>query len=374
MKTIRHALAVAALVAAPGLTPRLSADDFNAADLYEKCVKSAVFIITPMKDGQAAGSGSLIDAERRYVITNYHVVGDTDLVWVQFPIRNKDGSLMTEKKKYIERIPAGQALKGKVLFRDKSRDLALVQLDKLPPDTHAIPLAKKSVRVGETVINIGNPGKVQFSAFSMTRGEVRAVDVVDMAVGGHGETLRIKCKMVVTTNPVNPGDSGGPLIDRRGYQVAVTESGVFDGRTQNVNSFVDVTEVRAFLDEKKITIKELSEEKMDTPHHKDPVARKTPGKSPLDRDPTPGNGNPGTAPPDQGTTPPEKKAAGPVDPAPNAPSPADEKAAETALRQAKVFKDSEDKDYYANKLKTVINKYPGTAAAKEAKKLLDGVK
>src|SRR5262245_57682343 len=118
MKWLISAFAAVAFVAAPGLTPRVAAEDFNAADLYDKCVKSSVLIIVIMKDGQAAGSGSLIDVEKRYVLTNYHVVGSEDMVFVQFPIRGKDGSIITEKKKYIDRIPAGQALKGKVLFRD----------------------------------------------------------------------------------------------------------------------------------------------------------------------------------------------------------------------------------------------------------------
>src|SRR5438105_14021095 len=98
MKAICYAIAAAALVAVPGLTPRLSAKDqpeFQPSDLYDKCVKSSVFIVTPLKGGQAQGAGALIDAEKRYVITNYHVVEDVELVFVQFPVRTKDGGLMT---------------------------------------------------------------------------------------------------------------------------------------------------------------------------------------------------------------------------------------------------------------------------------------
>jgi S1-C subfamily serine protease len=220
------------------------------------------------------------------------------------------------------------------------------------------------------VINIGNPGAVDWT-FSTTQGSVRGIGVADWVVGGHGEVLRIKARMVTITNPINPGDSGGPLIDRRGYQVGVCESG--KSGVQNVNNCVDITEVWDFLNEKKITIKILSEEKGDVLNHKDPVSRKTPGKSALDKDPQPGNGGT-TPPPEKGTTPPEKKETGPVDPAANAPSAADEKAADMLLQQAKVFAKEDDKDYYATKLKNVIAKYPATKAAKEAKTLLAGLK
>jgi S1-C subfamily serine protease len=369
MKLLRIPLALVVVAALAG-APRASAQEFDPADLYEKCVGSAVYIVTPLRDGISMGSGSLIDAEKRYIITNSHVVHDADWVYVQFPVRNKDGSLMTDKKKYMERIPAGQAIKGKVLHRDQSRDLALVQLSSLPPGAKAIPLSKHSPRRGEKVINIGNPGKVD-STFSMTEGNVRAVDIRDFAVGGSDGVMRIKARMVTATNPVNPGDSGGPLIDKRGYQVAVTESGVFDGKTQNVNGFVDVTEVRAFLAEKKITIKELSEET--------DAAATTPKAGPGAIVPkkdmlttTPKKDATAT------TTAPEKK----TDPAPGAgtatatgPTAEDEKAAALALSRARLFSNSDDdRPTYINKLKEVVAKFPGTAAAKDAQKKLDALK
>ena len=201
----------------PPVAPRVAAGnpDFNPADLYERCVKSTAFIVTPTKKGVVMGSGSLIDAERRLVLTNYHVVDENQSVYVQFPVRTKDGSLMTDKGKYMERIPAGLAIKGRILHRDKTRDLALVQLEKLPPDTPALPLAKRSVRVGERVMNIGNAGRVE-TTFNTTEGSVRGVGIADIVVGGGDEVLRIKAKMVTVSNPVAPGDSGGPIIDRRG--------------------------------------------------------------------------------------------------------------------------------------------------------------
>jgi len=367
MKPLRIPFALVVVAALAG-APRASAQEFDPAELYEKCVGSAVYIVTPLKDGISMGSGSLIDAEKRYIITNAHVVHDADWVYVQFPVRNKDGSLMTDKKKYMERIPAGQALKGKVLHRDQSRDLSLVQLSSLPPGAKAIPLSKTSPRRGEKVINIGNPGKVD-STFSTTDGVVRAVDIRDFVVGGSDGVMRIKARMVTATNPVNPGDSGGPLIDKRGYQVAVTESGVFDGHTQNVNGFVDVTEVRAFLAEKKITIKELSNEP-DVPLPKPKVG---PGGI------VPKHVDPGTTPkadPPGSPTPPDKKAADPGTPPPAAgPTAEDEKAAAQALRRANLFADGDDnRTTYMDKLKDVIAKYPGTAAAKDAQKKLNALK
>jgi len=336
----------------------------DMAELYAKCVKSTVFIATPTKGGIEMGSGSLIDVEKRYVLTSYHVVGEAKTVFVQFPVRNKDGSLMTDRQKYIQRIPAGQAIKGTVLHVDKTRDLALLQLEKLPPDTPALPLAKKSVRVGEKVMNIGNAGKVE-TTFNTADGSVRGVGVVDIVVGGGDEALRIKARMVSVSIPINGGDSGGPIIDKRGYQVAVTESGYSGAAAQNVNSCVDITEVWGFLNEKKVTIKDLTNEKGPpeattkdktvTPLPKGDNPTLSKADNPPKKDtPETGKTGPGLAPP---------------------PSAEDEKAAAQMLARANLFKEGEDnRTIYQTKLKEVITKYPGTAAAKDAKKALDALK
>jgi len=365
MKLLRTLLPVVALLALPsvGLAPRLAADDTDSATLYKKVLDSCVFIVTPLEGGAASGSGSLLDAEKRYILTNYHVVEEVSKIFVQFPVHNKDGSILTDKKQYIERIPAGLAMKGTVLFRDKTRDLAIVQLDRLPATAVPIKLAKKSVDVGERTWNIGSPGAVHH-VFSITGGEIRAVGMEDLAVGGGGEVLRIKAKMVTATNPTNPGDSGGPLFNKHGEQVAVTESG--NTRAQNVNLFVDVSEVWGFLKEKKIELKQNERPpEPKGPDKKYGIDGHKPKKDTIV--PEPKTDAPGT-------TPPAKKADPTPDPAtPPAASPEDEKKAAELLSQAKLFED-DDKEYFAAKLKKIVAQYPATAAGKEAKKLLDALK
>lgn len=358
MKLYRSSIACLAMLTLPylGLSPRLAAEDVDAEALYRKVVKSCVFIVTPLSGGFAMGSGSLLDVEKRLVLTNYHVVHEEPTVHVQFPVFLKDGSMMTDKRQYIERVPAGQAIKGKVLYRDKSRDLALVQLEKLPAGTPAITLAKKSPTSGTTTWNIGSPGAVK-QVFGVTEGKVRTVGVERMLVGGStpDSVFEVRAKVVTATNPVNPGDSGGPLFDKRGYQVAVTESG--DTRASLVNFFIDVSEVRALLGEKKITIKELSDE----PDPKSEVVKKDPKKNDS-LDPGPAKTPPAKDP--VVATPPAKDAL-PVA------SPEDERAAAKMLTSARLFKDGDDqRETYISKLKDIVKKYPTTSAGKEAKKLL----
>src|SRR5262245_58871088 len=263
MKRLHRPFAAIALLCLPviGLGSRAKAQEFDSADLYGKVVNSCVFIIQVPKDkrGFAMGSGSLIDAEKRYIITNHHVVDDSDYVHVQFPTYDK-GKMITDKKIYIENVPAGKAIKATVLHRDRSRDLAIIQAEKIPPGTRAIPLAKDSPRQGTTVWNIGSPGAVE-QLFNITEGKVRAVGVEERRVGSGAEAFILKAKLVTATNPTIPGDSGGPLFNGKGEQVGVTESG--HTGAQQVNIFVDVTEVRAFLKEKRVALWDSADEKIE---------------------------------------------------------------------------------------------------------------
>jgi len=239
MKLLRSCLTVLTALALPalGLAPRAAAEE-DGAELYRKVVKSCVFIVTPTKGGYGMGSGSLIDAEKKLVLTNFHVVDEEETVFCQFPIFLKDGEILTDKQEYLRRIPINQKINGKVLYRDKSRDLAIVRLEKVPSGTPAIPLAKKSTAVGTTTWNIGSPGELK-QVFGITKGEVRSIGVQSMLVGGgDGHAWEVRARVVSSTNPVNPGDSGGPLFDKRGYQVAVTQSK--NNRSTTRQSFVDI--------------------------------------------------------------------------------------------------------------------------------------
>ena len=362
MKFLRFALPLLSVGVLPflELSPRLAAKDVDGAELYDKVVKSCVYIITPAKGGMAQGSGSLIDAEQKLVLTNYHVVEEQDLVFVQFPVYIK-GELLTDKEKYKQRIPQGLAVKGTVLCRDRARDLALLKLESIPPEARAIPLAKSSPRINAPVWQIGNAGAIK-QVFRVSRGEVSAVGVIKDTIGGGDRSIELNAKMVTTTNPINQGDSGGPLYDKRGYQVGVTES--IDNRGKLVSLFVDVTEVRALLTEKKIKIKDLADE---------PEAKAEPKKGPIAIDTPPKKDSAVKVPP--ATTDPP-----PVIPEPKkddvpAASAADERAASDKLRSAKLFALGEDnRPTYIAKLTEIVKKYPTTMAGKDAKKLLDGLK
>ena len=146
--------------------------------------------------GQAvpSGSGSGFIISPGYILTSNHLVaGATRLV-----IGLYDGRL----------VP------GRVVGRDFLTDLAIVkvEIEGLIP---AKPGSSSRLRIGETVVAIGNPLAIKGGA-TVSVGVVSALDRA--IVPPTGETLY---SLIQSDAAINPGNSGGPLVDLSGRVVGI---------------------------------------------------------------------------------------------------------------------------------------------------------
>jgi S1-C subfamily serine protease len=183
---------------------RITSDDDAAMDAYSRTVIGAVDLVGPVvvsvhvgrqrEDSiVAAGSGSgVIVTPDGYVLTNQHVV-------------HRAASLS------IKLIDSDK-IEARVIAEDASTDLAVLRAR-----TSGLPavslLTKDPLRVGQLVVAIGNP-----FGFEAT--------VSAGVISAHGRTLRggdgrLIEGVVQHTAPLNPGNSGGPLVDARGRVVGI---------------------------------------------------------------------------------------------------------------------------------------------------------
>jgi len=238
MRRVLIALTLAALA-----VPATAQEPAGGAKVYRQAVSSVVWVHSTRDRGLATGSGSLIDRGRRLVLTNYHVVEDNPRAKVFFP-EFRDGQPVSEKSYYLDR--AGRyAIPGRVVAVDKTADLAVIQLDRLPRGTEAIPIAAASPGPGESVHAIGNTGK-SGALWGYVKGTVRQVYRKKWkAQLDRNKVLTFEAKVIETDSPTNPGDSGGPLLNEMGKLVGVTQGGAVNA--QLVSTFVDVSEVKQLL-------------------------------------------------------------------------------------------------------------------------------
>jgi tetratricopeptide (TPR) repeat protein len=218
------------------------ADEASKA-LFKKVLGGTVYV------GARGGSGSgwVVDRKLKLVVTNHHVVENEETVLVFFPLY-KDGKLVVERKAYRDE----RGVRGKVLDTDTARDLAVIQLiDALPDGVVELPLASESPDPADRVHSIGNPAASD-ALWVYSSGTVRQVYSKEWRNQGSSAIVDRKCKVVETQSPINPGDSGGPIVNDNGEVVAVVSSGqtIHNGKRVNLMNWgIEANEVKAFVDQ-----------------------------------------------------------------------------------------------------------------------------
>ncbi|WP_161603352.1 S1 family peptidase [Blastopirellula marina] len=226
--------AAATLVMVSGMVSTSRAD----STVYEKTLKSTAWVLAKTGGETSSGTGVLVDAEKKLLVTNYHVVGDARAAVIFFADLT-NGKPEVARSHYLTNVKK-LGLRGRVVAVDRKRDLALIELEKLPAGVAAITLSTTGVGPGEDVQSIGNPGSTD-ALWVYTSGTVRSVYQKQFRTGVGEHDF----KVVETQSPINSGDSGGPVVNNQGELVAISQA--IAPKARLVSYSVDVSEVKEFL-------------------------------------------------------------------------------------------------------------------------------
>lgn len=183
---------------------------------------SAIDLLEPYKtpqQGTACGSGFFIN-DQGYLITNAHVINSAKSVWGQIPSLGK---------RIIDMEVIGISFERDLaLLRvtQESRDLITRELGGIP----YLPLGDSDlVRRSDEVLAVGYPLGQQ--CFKSTNG----------IISGHEHHL------IQMSAPINPGSSGGPLLNLRGEVIGINSSGITEA--QNVGYAIPVNTLKTILND-----------------------------------------------------------------------------------------------------------------------------
>jgi len=150
----------------------------------------------PREQAQGQGSGVIVDAKEGYVLTNDHVVDGAESIQVKL----SDGRTIDRKHVHV-------------VGHDPWADLALLKLD-----ADGLVQAEwgnsEQLEVGDWVLAVGNPYGLDRT---VTSGIVSAKER-----RGFNDTANVYRNFLQTDAAVNPGNSGGPLVNIRGELVGIT--------------------------------------------------------------------------------------------------------------------------------------------------------
>ncbi len=141
----------------------------------------------------SAGSGVIVDAERGYILTNHHVVGEADAIQISLI----DGSVHD----------------AEIVGSDPATDIAVIKVDAEGLTEMSIG-DSTSARVGDFVIAIGNPFGL---GHTVTSGIISALGRSGISRDGYEDFIQ-------TDASINPGNSGGALVNMNGELIGINSA------------------------------------------------------------------------------------------------------------------------------------------------------
>ena len=212
--------------------------------LYPAALPSVVYL---RADPDGVGTGWVVDAGKKFILTCRHVVGERTTLEVFFPAF-RDASLLADSADYLgkraERRTDGTLVTGKVLRTSDALDLALVEVPPLPAGTRGLPIAARRPALGDAVLSIGHRGDLD-TLWNATAGTVRRRGKLADGYFWQSQKLAADLPALVLQSPIEEGDSGAPVLNGRGEVVGMISA--LRRRTPLAAVGPDATAIRTFL-------------------------------------------------------------------------------------------------------------------------------
>jgi len=198
-------------------------DEMTAAQVYDKVSDSVVGIIVYNENGSASYASGVIYTEDGHIVTNDHIYSNVPAP--KFKVYTQDG------KEYSAEYVAG----------DTVSDLAVLKMDGKSFKAASFGNSDELI-YGESVVAIGCPNEPTDKA-SITRGIVSAVDRRVQTTSSYS------ARLIQTDSPINPGSSGGALVNMYGQVVGITSAKLVAEAHESVGYAIPTTTMKYIVEE-----------------------------------------------------------------------------------------------------------------------------
>ena len=190
----------AAGVPGTSLTGALGSSQLSTAAIVQKIDPAVVDIVSTLSNGQAAGTGIVLTSSGE-VLTNNHVI---------------DGATSIS----VTDVGNGQTYQASVKGYDATHDIAVLQLNGASGLTTASIGNSSNISVGSKVVAVGNAGG-RGGTPSVASGQVTGLNKQITATDQGSGTSETLTGVIRTNADIQPGDSGGPLLNTSGQVIGM---------------------------------------------------------------------------------------------------------------------------------------------------------
>jgi S1-C subfamily serine protease len=164
-----------------------------------------------LEGGEAAGTGQVLTASGEVLTNNHVITGATS-------IRAED-------------IGNGRTYTAKVVGYDRTKDIAVIQLQHASGLQTVTTGDSSSAGVGERVVALGNAGG-KGGTPSMATGHITGLNASITASDASAGTSEHLTGLIHHNAPIQPGDSGGPLVNTAGQVIGINTAASTGGQFQ----------------------------------------------------------------------------------------------------------------------------------------------
>ncbi len=198
-------------------------DEMTAAEVYEKVKDSVVGIIVYNQNGAASAASGIIYSQDGYIVTNDHIY--SNIPAAKFKIYTQDG------KEYEAKYVAGDTVSDLAVLKVDSKGFKAAEFGN-----------SEQLNFGENVVAVGRPNEPTDPS-SITKGIISAVSRRVQTTTSYSQRL------IQTDTPINPGSSGGALVNMYGQIVGITSSKLISTEQESVGYAIPTTTMNYIVKE-----------------------------------------------------------------------------------------------------------------------------